>query len=59
MNYYRISNPTDVRDLSEQMIIWETWNNPKINDWAEQPPAPSEDAVWINGQWEISPPLDI
>jgi hypothetical protein len=53
MNYYRITAPADVRDLGEQMAAWIAANNPKANDWAEQPTAPSADAVWGNGQWEI------
>jgi len=53
MNYYRITDPADVRDLGEQITAWLAVNNPKANDWAEQPPAPSVDAVWGNGQWDI------
>jgi hypothetical protein len=53
MNYYRITDPTDVRALGEQMTAWLAAGNPKANDWAGQPPAPSPDAVWGNGQWEI------
>jgi hypothetical protein len=53
MNYYRITAPADVRDLGEQMTTWLDAGNPKANDWAEQPPAPSADAVWGNGQWEL------
>jgi hypothetical protein len=53
MNYYYITNPADVRDLGEQMTTWLATDNPKANDWAEQPPAPFPDAVWGNGQWEI------
>ena len=53
MNYYCITNPADVRALGEQMAAWIATGNPKANDWAEQPPAPSPDAVWGNGQWEI------
>ena len=53
MNYYRITDPADVRDLGEQMTTWLAANNPKANDWAEQPPAPSADAVWGSGQWDI------
>jgi len=53
MNYYRITNPVDVRDLGDQMTAWLAAGNPKVNDWAEQPPAPSLYAVWGNGQWEI------
>ena len=57
MNYYCITNPADVRALGEQMAAWITAGNPKANDWAEQPPAPSPDAVWSNGQWEIPEPV--
>lgn len=57
MNYYYITNPADVRDLGEQMAAWLATGNPKANDWAEQPPAPSPDAVWGNGQWEIPEPV--
>ena len=57
MNYYYITNPSDVRDLGELMAAWLTTGNPKANDWAEQPPAPSPDAVWSNGQWEIPEPV--
>ena len=53
MNYYRITDPADVRDLGEQVTAWLAANNPKANDWAEQPPAPSPDSVWGNSQWEI------
>jgi hypothetical protein len=53
MNYYRITAPADVRDLGEQMTAWLAAGNPKANDWAEQPPALSADAVWGNGQWEL------
>jgi hypothetical protein len=53
MNYYYITNPADVRDLGEQITTWLATDNPKANDWAEQPPAPSPDAVWGNGQWVI------
>jgi hypothetical protein len=57
MNYYYISNPADVRNLGEQMTAWLATGNPKANDWAEQPPSPSPDAVWSNGQWEIPEPV--
>jgi hypothetical protein len=53
--YYRISDPSDVRDLGEQMTAWEVADNPKRNDWAEQPAAPSDDAVWSDGAWSVPP----
>ena len=53
--YYRITDPSDVRDLSEQMAAWTAAGNPKANDWAVQPSAPSEDAVWTNGAWFVPP----
>jgi hypothetical protein len=43
--YYRISDPNDVRELSEQMAVWTAAENPKANDWAVQPAAPSADAL--------------
>jgi hypothetical protein len=55
--YYYITDPSDVRDLGELMAAWIATGNPKANDWAEQPPAPSPDAVWVNGQWEIPEPV--
>jgi hypothetical protein len=54
--YYRISDPSDVRDLGDQMAAWELADNPKRFDWAVQPAAPSADAVWTDGAW-IVPPL--
>lgn len=57
MNYYCITNPADVRALDQQMSTWLATNNPKAADWAEQPPAPSPDAVWVNGQWDIPEPV--
>ena len=53
LNYYRISDPSDVRDLSEQMAEWVDAGNPKANDWAVQPAAPSADAVWQDGAWVV------
>jgi hypothetical protein len=54
-NYYRISDPNDVRDLGEQMAAWVAAGNPKADDWAVQPAAPSADAVWTDGQWNVPP----
>jgi hypothetical protein len=54
-NYYRISDPSDVRDLGEQMAAWRAAGNPKADDWAVQPAAPSPDAVWTNGAWSVPP----
>ena len=53
--YYNVHNPADVRDLSEQMQQWLADGNPKANDWAEQPPAPTDNAQWVDGQWWIPP----
>jgi hypothetical protein len=54
-NYYRISDPNDVRDLGEQMAAWVAAGNPKADAWAEQPAAPSADAVWQDGAWIVPP----
>ena len=57
--YYRLSDPTDLRDLNEQMAAWTAAGNPKANEWALQPPAPPHDPAtqhapeWINGDWTI------
>jgi hypothetical protein len=53
--YYRISDPSDVRYLGEQMAAWELADNPKRFDWAERPAAPSADAVWQDGAWSVPP----
>jgi hypothetical protein len=53
--YYRISDPNDVRDLGEQMAAWVAAGNPKADAWAEQPEAPSVDAVWQDGAWSVPP----
>jgi hypothetical protein len=55
LNYYRITDTSDVRDLSDQMAAWVAAGNPKANDWAVQPAAPSADAVWTNGAWSVPP----
>ena len=55
LNYYRITDPSDVRDLGEQMAAWVAAGNPKANDWAAQPAAPSVDAVWADGAWSVPP----
>jgi hypothetical protein len=55
-NYYRISDPNDVRDLGDQMAAWELADNPKRFDWAVQSAPPSVDAMWTDGAW-IVPPL--
>jgi len=57
--YCRISDPSDLRDLSEQMALWTAAGNPKAAEWAIQPPMPSYDAAtqhapeWINGTWVV------
>jgi hypothetical protein len=55
LNYYRISDPNDVRDLGEQMAVWTAAGNPKADAWAVQPAAPSADAVWQDGAWSVPP----
>jgi hypothetical protein len=54
-NYYRISDPSDVRDLELQRAAWAVYANPKQHEWAEQPAAPSADAVWQDGAWSVPP----
>lgn len=57
--YYLISNPADVRDLSDQVAAWRLAGNPKANDWAIQPPPPSQNAVWGNGAWILPEPTPV
>lgn len=54
--YYRLSDPSDVRDLGDQIAAWRAAGNPKASAWAEQPPQPSADAVWLNGEWVLPDP---
>jgi hypothetical protein len=54
--FYRVSNPTDVRDMSEQMLVWRQTDNPKANDWLPQPPPPAANAIWQDGTWALPPP---
>lgn len=53
--YYRISDPSDVRELGEQMAAWELADNPKRFDWTLQPARPSDNAVWRDGAWVVPP----
>jgi hypothetical protein len=54
--HYRISDPSDVRDLGDLIATWVETGNPKADDWTEQPPAPAADAVWLDGAWVVPPP---
>ena len=53
--YYRVDDPSDVRDLDDQMAVWQQAGNPKAALWAPLPEQPSPNAEWIGGQW-ITPP---
>jgi hypothetical protein len=53
--YYRISDPSDVRDIGDQMAAWLASGNGKANNWALQPESPGPDFVWQNGAWEQVP----
>jgi hypothetical protein len=61
MNYYRLSDPSDVRDLSSTYAEWVATDNPKANDWALVPPIPNYNPatehppVWGNGEWVLTP----
>ena len=56
MPNYRISDPTDVRDLGDQIAAWQAAGNPKANEWAEQPAQPTPAHQWIGGAW-VAPEL--
>ena len=53
--YYRIEDPSDLRDLSEAMPAWIEAGNPKAAAWMPAPPKPSDDAVWQDGAWVVPP----
>jgi hypothetical protein len=53
--YYRIEDPSDLRDLSEAMPAWIAAGNPKANAWLAAPPKPSDDAIWQDGAWIVPP----
>lgn len=56
INYYRISDPLDVRDLSAQMAAWTAAGNPKAGEWLPVPTKPSSDAVWTaDATWVVPP----
>jgi hypothetical protein len=54
--YYRIEDPSDLRDLGNAMSEWVAAGNPKAGAWMPAPPKPSDDAVWNNGQWQTPAP---
>ncbi len=53
--YYRIEDPSDLRDLSEAMPAWIAAGNPKAGAWMPAGPKPSDDAMWANGAWVVPP----
>jgi hypothetical protein len=61
MNYYRKSDPSDVRDLDSTYLEWVATDNPKANDWELVPPIPTYNSatehppVWGSGEWVVTP----
>jgi hypothetical protein len=56
-NYYRTSDPADLRDLPQSLIDeWADANNPKLAEWIAAPDKPADNAVWNAGQWIIPTP---
>jgi hypothetical protein len=51
--YYRKNDPSDLRAIEDQIIVWQETNNPKANEWVLAPDKPSEDASWVNGLWVV------
>ena len=50
--YYRSSNPSDLRDLPQEWIdALIANNNPKKDEWILAPDRPSQNHFWSNGQW--------
>lgn len=54
--YFRVSNPSDVRDLETIFDVWVQNNNPKASSWQEVPEKPDPSAIWANGSWVIPVP---
>jgi len=56
-NYYRQSDPADLRDLPQTLFDeWAAANNPKLAEWLPAPAKPAENAVWSAGEWIIPAP---
>jgi hypothetical protein len=56
-NYYRQSDPADLRDLPQSLLDeWAAANNPKLDEWHPAPAKPAENAVWNAGEWMIPTP---
>jgi hypothetical protein len=53
--YYRIEDPSDLRDLTEAMPAWLAAGNPKAEAWMPAPPKVSDDAIWQSGAWVVPP----
>ena len=51
-NYYRLSTPSDIRDIPQEWIDGlVASDNPKKNEWVLAPEKPIESHVWQNGEW--------
>lgn len=58
--YYRANDPTDLRDIGDQVQAWQAAGNPKAADWIPAPVKPSPEAIWVGGGWvEPTPPPPI
>ena len=56
-NYYRQSDPADLRDLPQSILDeWAAANNPKLAEWLPAPAKPADNAVWAAGEWVIPQP---
>ena len=56
-NYYRTSDPTDLRDLPQSLLAdWAAAGNPKLAEWLPAPAKPAENAIWNAGEWIIPQP---
>lgn len=52
MTLYYNKDSYEIRDLEDSLIDgWINDNNPKINQWQQLPPRPSNLHVWSNGSW--------
>lgn len=56
-NYYRTSDPADLRDLPQSLLNeWAANNNPKLAEWIAAPAKPADSAVWNAGEWMLPTP---
>lgn len=54
--FFRVADPTDLRDLGDLFAAWQETGNPKASAWQAAPEKPDPGAVWGAGAWIMPPP---